>query len=259
MQIAKIYSHKDGLEYIKERHAAALQDIQAAVAACDAVACLRKVTEEQTKPPLLYSPVAMNASLKLYLSERGWTIKAPDSKKGFREPRLNFGGGRFREMDGIKDKVGLEIQFGKYAFMGYDIFAKMPIFAKKGMIECGIEVVAMPSVVKVMSTGVSSFAQVVLDMEIRGVADIDLPTIVVGMDLTGDEVKGSEEKAARYKADGTGMIARGEVDAPRAGARPGPKAQRRPSLRETLASPDVEPDGGEEELAHESETVEDEH
>jgi hypothetical protein len=29
----------------------------------------------------------------------------------------------FRAMDGVKNGVGLEIQFGKYAFMGYDILS----------------------------------------------------------------------------------------------------------------------------------------
>jgi hypothetical protein len=51
----------------------------------------------------------------------------------------------FRAMDGVKDGVGLEIQSGKYAFMGYDILSKMPIFAARGTIDCGIEVVPMKS------------------------------------------------------------------------------------------------------------------
>jgi hypothetical protein len=90
-------------------------------------------------------------------------------------------------MDGLKNRVGLEIQFGKYAFMGYDIFSKMPIFAKNNLIDCGIEVVAMPSLLKYMSTGVSSFNQIVMDMEARGVADIDIPTLIVGVDCTDEE------------------------------------------------------------------------
>lgn len=223
MEIKKIYSHKGGKEFIEQRHAEALRDVKEAIAACDAVWCLRKITKEGTKSPLLFAPIAFNLCLKTFLSKRGWTERMPGSKKGFREPRINFGQGRFREMDGIKDKVGLEIQFGKYAFMGYDIFSKMPLFAKKGLIECGIEVVAMPEVVKEMSTGVSSFNQIVVDMECRGVADIDLPTLIVGIGLTADEESRCQEKRRRFLAHRDEMIAAGEVSKGNKGASPGPK------------------------------------
>ena len=68
------------------------------------------------------------------------------------------------EMDGIKNKVGLEIQFGKYAFMGYDIFSKMIIFKNLKYIECGVEIVPSSELVKQMSTGVSSFEQLLVDV-----------------------------------------------------------------------------------------------
>lgn len=100
-------------------------------------------------------------------------------------------------MDGVKNGVGLEIQFGKYAFMGYDILSK-PIFAAKGMIDCGIEVVSMKSLstgklsetVLVeeatgyrMSTGVSFFEQIKADLEARGAADLDIPVLILGIDI----------------------------------------------------------------------------
>ena len=97
-------------------------------------------------------------------------------KKVLLNQELSFDGEKgFREMDGIKNKVGLEIQFGKYAFMAYDIFSKMPIFHKRGLIDCGIELVLSHNMIKDFSTGVGSFNQiVVLDMKERGVADLDI-------------------------------------------------------------------------------------
>jgi hypothetical protein len=126
-------------------------------------------------------------------------------------------------MDGIKNRVGLEIQFGKYAFMGYDIFSKMPIFAKRNLIECGIEVVAMPDVVRQMSTGVSSFNQIVMDMGERGEADIDIPTLIIGIGLTEAEEEGCRIKRQRFASERERMIAAGEVSPSRKGAPPGPK------------------------------------
>jgi len=38
--------------------------------------------------------------------------------------------GAFREMDFVKEKLGVEVQFGKYALMVYNVCSKMTIFAK---------------------------------------------------------------------------------------------------------------------------------
>ena len=127
------------------------------------------------KGRLLFSPKDMNNSLKMMLHKKGWTERAVGRRKEYSEPRHSFGSGRFREMDGIKNTVGLEIQFGKYAFMGYDIFSKMIIFKKLGYITCGIEVVPSSDLARYMSSGVSSFSQLLVDFENRGESDIDIP------------------------------------------------------------------------------------
>jgi hypothetical protein len=223
MKVVEVYSHKGGEAFIKQRHQAELDQVIAAIDAADAVWCLQKISKEKTKPPLIFHPESLNFVIKKFLSPLGWTEPAPQSKKGFKEPRINLGHREFREMDGIKNKVGLEIQFGKYAFMGYDIFSKMPIFAKLGKIECGIEVVAMPDVVRQMSTGVSSFNQIVMDMGARGVADIDIPTLIIGIGLTDAEEEACKRKRLRFAVERDKMIAAGEVSPGRKGASPGPK------------------------------------
>jgi len=126
-------------------------------------------------------------------------------------------------MDGIKNRVGLEIQFGKYAFMGYDIFSKMVIFSNRDLIDCGIELVVMASMLRSMSTGVSSFNQIVMDMEARGEADIDIPTLVVGMEPTDEELREVQDKRRRFIENPDQLIESGEVSRGRGGAKPGPK------------------------------------
>lgn len=224
MEAKEFYSHKGGWEYIEKTHPQELEEIISAVQQINASEVLTKKSDEKTKPALLFSPIEMNDKMKCYLCRFGWTQLAPNSKKGFQEPRISLSGGRdFREMDGIKNKVGLEIQFGKYAFMGYDIFSKMPIFAKRGLIECGIEVVATHNLIPHMSTGVSSFAQIVMDMKARGPADIDIPTLVIGIDCTSKEWIEVEAKRARYISNPQDLINGGEVSHGRKGAKPGPK------------------------------------
>jgi hypothetical protein len=225
MQVGELYSHKGGLEFIQQYYPSELEEVFSAIRQVRAVDVLTKRSEEKTKPPLLFSPEAMNLTMKLFLSRLGWTEFAPNSKKGFREPRIYLGdGGReFREMDGIKNKVGLEIQFGKYAFMGYDIFSKMPIFSRWGLITCGIEVVAMPTLIPNMSTGVSSFNQIVMDMQARGVADLDIPTLIIGIDCSELGWRDVQNKRLAYQLNPEAMIADGQVSAGRNGAKPGPK------------------------------------
>jgi hypothetical protein len=224
MKVGEYYSHKNGLQFIEQNYPDELQEIRIAIEKIRAVDVLSKKSEEKTKPQLLFSPSAMNKVMKDHLSLQGWTEPVPGSKKGFREPRIYLEDGReFREMDGIKNKVGLEIQFGKYAFMGYDIFSKMPIFSKKGLIVCGIEVVAMQSLIPHMSTGVSSFNQITMDMRARGEADIDIPTLIIGIDCSEESWQEVEQKRKRYRNNPEELIANGEVSAGNNGARPGPK------------------------------------
>jgi hypothetical protein len=188
MQIVDTYSFKGGEKFIKTKHQQELKEVLQAIENVDATACLVKESQEKTMMgKLLFSPLTMNNYLKLAMHEKGWTEKVEGKKKVFREPRYAFGKNRFREMDGLKNKVGLEIQFGKYAFMGYDIFSKMVIFNKLRLIECGIEVVPGHELVRQMSTGVSDFEQLLVDFEYRGESNIDIPVFVISLGLTPEE------------------------------------------------------------------------
>jgi hypothetical protein len=201
MRVARTYSFKGGEDFVKRSHGTELREVLAAIRHLDATACLTKESSEKTKVgQLLFSPPDLNKALKIELRDHGWTEKS-DGKKGYIEPRYAFGGNRFREMDGIKNKVGLEIQFGKYAFMGYDIFSKMVIFNKLGLIECGIEVVPVNELCKHMSTGVSDFDQLMIDFKYRGESDIDIPVFAIGLGLTEAEKKKREELQKLYSTN----------------------------------------------------------
>ncbi len=187
MKIINSYSFNGGEKYVREKKPEQLREVEEAIGHLDAISCLTKLSEEKTKvKKLLFSPGALNSAMKLELCESGWTKKKTTGKKGYIEPRHYFGR-RFREMDGLKNNVGLEIQFGKYSFMGYDIFSKMVIFNKAGLISCGIEVVAAHDLCKYMSTGVSDFDQLLIDFEHRGVSNLDIPVYVIGIGLTDHE------------------------------------------------------------------------
>jgi hypothetical protein len=57
----------------------------------------------------------------------------------------------------------------------------MTIFHNLNVIDAGIEIVPVKSFANEMSTGVSYFEQFVWDLEHRGVSDIDIPVLVLGI------------------------------------------------------------------------------
>ena len=224
MKIINTYSFKGGEKYLKEKHPKELREVFGAIEALDATLCLTKESKEKTKKgQVLFSPVDMNNYLKLVFHQKSWTLKAKDGKKKkFAEPRHAFGKGRFREMDGIKNNVGLEIQFGKYAFMGYDIFSKMIIFKNLGYIKCGVEIVPSSELVKQMSTGVSSFEQLLVDFENRGESNIDIPVFIMSIGLTDEEKTKCQTLRELFRTNKKEALAKIKLRK-YSGSKPGPK------------------------------------
>ena len=173
MDVLQEYSFKNGLELMKEQHPHELKEIINAIKSVNSKKMRLKKSKEKTMPgKMLYSPIALNkAILDKYLYRRNWT-----------KPKIQLDDRRsFIEADAVKNRVGVEIQFGKYAFLGWDILGKMVIFAKNDYYDVGVEVVPIRAFSKEMSTGVGSFEQITTILKKRGAADIDIPVAVLGI------------------------------------------------------------------------------
>ena len=72
--------------------------------------------------------------------------------------------GAYKQCDFFKEPVLIEVQFGKYAFMFYDL-AKFQYFYNQGKMKLGVEIVPCHFLQKQMSTGVSYGEQLVYDLE----------------------------------------------------------------------------------------------
>lgn len=188
MQIVGKYSFNNGLDFILKHYPALLQEVEAQVIAVDAESCKTKTSREKTMPgKTLYSPRALNNAFKSVFEVGGWQSNISiqcDYPTAFYVddyiPEQNHSGA-FREMDFVKNQLGVEVQFGKYAFMVYNVCAKMTIFKNHGFIQAGIEIVPVKEFANEMSTGVSYFEQFVWDLEQRGVSDIDIPVLILGI------------------------------------------------------------------------------
>jgi hypothetical protein len=188
MIIAGKYSFNNGLVILQKQHPALLDEIEEIVGQVEAARYKSKKSKEKTMPGrLLYSPVRLNKVFKQQLLKRGWKNKrvACNYPTEFYQSGYNFrplSSGAFREMDFLKERVGVEVQFGKYAFMVYNVCAKMTIFHNLGFIDIGVEIVPVKNFADRMSTGVSYFEQIVWDLEKRGASNIDIPVLVLGID-----------------------------------------------------------------------------
>lgn len=180
---------------IREKYPELLQEVEAVIASVDALSCKTKISKEKTmKGKLLYSPVDLNKSFAQGFKSRGWSAKTRVycnySTKYYRpeySPKPMGKQPPYREMDFLKESLGIEVQFGKYAFLVYNVCAKMTIFHKLGYIDAGIEIVPVKSFADDMSSGVSIFEQFVWDLEQRGVADIDIPVLILGVDVAATD------------------------------------------------------------------------
>jgi hypothetical protein len=189
MLIAGIYSFNEGQEVMQRNHPQELQEIFSVIERVNAHDLPKKVGKEKTNyGEELYSPRLLNAQIKKHFTEYGWKdnlrVKCDYPTEYYTDdyvPPSQVGRGAYREMDFIKNKVGIEVQFGKYAFMVYNVAAKMTIFHNLGHIDVGVEIVAVKEMASKMSTGVSYFEQFLWDLDRRGVADIDIPVLVLGI------------------------------------------------------------------------------
>lgn len=187
MKVGGIYSFNGGAEIVAANYASALAEVNDVIAGVDAQLFKTKTSLEKTMSGrALYHPMSLNLAFKERFSVYGWrthrvycdyptTFYAPDytPKRTIR--------GAFREMDFVKERVGVEVQFGKYAFMVYNVCAKMTIFHNEGVIDVGVEIVPLKELADEMSSGVSYFEQFVWDLERRGVSNIDIPVLILGV------------------------------------------------------------------------------
>ncbi len=188
MIVAGEFSFNGGKEAVVSKYPRLLKEIKRAIAAVNAAEHLTKKSLEKTMSGrLLYSPASLNKAFKEQFGAMAWknykvkcNYPTRYYTRNYKPKDLNKGA--FRDMDFVKEKLGVEIQFGKYAFMVYNVCAKMTIFNKLGVIDTGVEIVPIKQFAEQMSTGVSYFEQFVWDLEARGGADIDIPVLILGID-----------------------------------------------------------------------------
>jgi len=162
MRIVYEYSHLGGAEILMVRYPQHLEEIYGVIQAVRARKT-KKSKEKTMRGRAIYAPKDMNRQFKELFGGRDYneirdryTITIPNS-----DVRIE---NAYKQIDFVKDNVLIEVQFGKYAFMFYDM-AKFQYFFNESKADVGVEIVPCHTLQRSMSSGVSYGEQLVYDIE----------------------------------------------------------------------------------------------
>lgn len=201
MRIATYYSHLNGYEFLKVHKPKLWKEIVAVIKSVDAESCRIKISKEKrTAGKAFYSPIAMNKAMlagfdKIHWKEsrtaywvtdnarliRRTMAMPPDEQKKLIESEGAQAIYSYNQTDFVKDRVAVEVQFGKYAFVAYDLFVKHMAFFVGDVIDVGVEILPMKELQGQMSSGVAYYEGELYNLirEGRGVPAV--PLVLIGI------------------------------------------------------------------------------
>ena len=201
MNIMETYSHLNGLEYLQVHLPHLWLEIRSIITEIDAEKCKTKISKEKRKKgKTLYSPVDMNNAFAMRLKNCGWTesrtqyyvtadvklaretltLDAPKQKELI-ESAGKTAHFTYNQTDFVKNRVAIEVQFGKYAFVAYDLFVKHMAFYIGDKIDVGVEILPMKELSMQMSSGVAYYEGEVYNVVRQGRNTPAVPLVVVGI------------------------------------------------------------------------------
>jgi hypothetical protein len=88
----------------------------------------------------------------------------------------------YNQTDFVKDRVAIEVQFGKYSFVAYDLFVKHLAFYVRDQIDVGIEILAMKSLQSHMSSGPGYYEGELYNIIRNGRGVPGVPLVIIGIE-----------------------------------------------------------------------------
>ena len=207
MKVAEVYSHLGGEEILLVRKRAVWDEVMDVIASIDAEACRTKVSKEKNRQgTMLYSPTDMNSAFKNAFSALDWhedrvAYAVCSDQLVLEDPmffQLSYEQQRaqldaqgkalntdyfysYNQTDFVKDQVAVEVQFGKYSFVAYDLFVKHLAFFQQRKIGVGIEILPMKALQTQMSSGVGYYEGELFNLARQGRGSPPVPLIVIGI------------------------------------------------------------------------------
>jgi hypothetical protein len=202
MKIGAMYSHLNGFEWIQYHQKEMWSEIADIISGIDAEEFRTKISKEKTmEGKKLYSPVNLNEKMKEEFEKFGWKesrtnywvtddyrlisrtmhLKADEQRKIILEegktPIKSY-----NQTDFVKSRIAVEVQFGKYSFIAYDLFVKHLAFYVGDSIDVGIEIMPMKSMQAEMSSGPGYYEGALYDLARQGRGVPAVPLVLIGIE-----------------------------------------------------------------------------
>lgn len=201
MKIKFVYSHLNGLEWINTHHQKLWEEIKGSIESVDSEVCKIKISKEKSiRGKVLYSPQKMNMEIKNQLSNRGWSeermnyyvtsdpkltseiinLSEDDQKEQIKNKNLTPIHS-YHQTDFVKNRVSIEVQFGKYPFIEFDLFVKHLGFYHNDKIDLGIEIIPTKILQSEMSSGPGYYERALTHILRNGRGTPPVPLIIIGI------------------------------------------------------------------------------
>ena len=201
MKIKYIHSHLNGYEFLVTQHPELLEEIKEIIENINAEDFMTKKSEEKNRlGSMLYNPVEINKAFKTSFNGKDWveereiyyltsnmelayaTVNLPAAE----QKRLIEEAGETAfysyNQTGYLKKVAIEFQFGKYAFVAYDLFVKHLSFYLANKIDVGIEIIPTKAMTLQMSNGIAYYESEVYNIYRQGRNNPPVPLILIGIE-----------------------------------------------------------------------------
>lgn len=203
MQVAQVYSHLNGVEFLMVHKPELWNEILNAIKNVDAKKAFGKISNEKTMiGKVLYSPSELNKLFKEEFSKEFWReIRTPyyvnedlqttrdivgiRDKEAQRQTIIDRGFnafGTYNQVDFVKDRVAVEVQFGKYFSVQYDLHVKHTFLYGRGDIDVGVEIIPMHSLMSQMSSGVAWYENELTNIVREGRSNPSVPIVLIGIE-----------------------------------------------------------------------------
>jgi hypothetical protein len=201
MRVVEMNSHLNGKEFLLVHQKKLYQEILKVIENVNANQHKTKISKEKTMAgKSLYNPVTINEAFKKEFNQVGWhesrysycvttnkndventqNLSLADQKEYFSKKGIKTIPS-YNQTDFVKDKVAVEVQFGKYAFVAYDLFVKHMLFYTGGIINVGVEILPMKEMQSEMSSGVAYYEGEVYNLLRQGRTSPPVPLLIIGI------------------------------------------------------------------------------
>lgn len=202
MKIRYQHSHLNGLEHLQVHNPDVIKMVKEVISTVNAEKAKTKISKEKSRKGMhLYNPADLNKAFKKQFNSYGWDqhftryYATPDEKlarKIMFLPKDQQGivtkkshqtlYPRSNQTDFMNHRVAIEVQFGKYPFVAYDLFVKHMAFYVANQIDVGIEIMPTNKMLKEMSSGPANYEGEIYNLYRQGRSTPAVPLWLLGIE-----------------------------------------------------------------------------